>query len=73
MKNVVISIRYTTLAGRTLQRWDCPLRGRKPAVIARDWWNQIQKEVYTDELIEVTANGEDITDKVKELEKAPLN
>ncbi|MGM0903042.1 MAG: hypothetical protein ACQEXB_18335 [Bacillota bacterium] len=67
MKNLAITIRYNSPAGRVLQQGDFPLKGRKPEQVALDWWKQIQKDVYTDELIEVTANGEDITDKIRAL------
>jgi hypothetical protein len=65
--NLSISIRYSSPAGPVLQQGDFPLRGKNPEQVALDWWKQIQREVYTDELIEVTANGEDITDKIKPL------
>lgn len=64
---VIIKIIYSTPAGKTTQQWDCPLRGRKPEVIARDWWLQIQREVFTEELLSVTVEDEDITDKVRAL------
>jgi hypothetical protein len=64
---VIISIRYTSPAGTILQQGDFRLKGRKPEQVALLWWKQIQKEVYTDELIEVIANNEDITEKVRAL------
>lgn len=64
---IQISIRYTSPAGPVLQQGEFYLKGRAPEKIAYEWWNDIQKKVYTDELIEVKANGEDITEKVKAL------
>jgi len=62
--NVSVTIRYNSPAGPVLQQGDFPLNRRKPEEVALKWWKQIQNEVYTDGLIEVTANSEDITDKV---------
>jgi hypothetical protein len=64
---VVVSIRYTSPAGPVLQQGEFYLRGKKPEEIALNWWKQIQREVYTDELISVEVNGEDITEKVRDL------
>jgi hypothetical protein len=64
---IQMSIRYTSPAGPVLQQGEFYPRDRSPALIALDWWKDIQKQVYTDELIEVKANGEDITEKVKAL------
>ena len=64
--NVLIAIKYNSPAGTVLQQGDFPLRGKKPEAIALEWWKQIQREVYTEGLIQVIVNGnEDITDKVK--------
>jgi hypothetical protein len=62
---VVVSIRYDSPAGPVLQQGEFYLRGKKPEEIALKWWKQIQREVYTDELISVEVNGEDITDKIQ--------
>jgi hypothetical protein len=65
---VIITIRYTSPAGTVLQQGDFPLRGKNPEEIALQWWRQIQKEVYTDELVSVVVGiDEDITEKVKAL------
>jgi hypothetical protein len=64
---ISISIRYTSPAGPVLQQGEFYLRGKKPEQIALNWWKQIQREVYTDELISVEVNNEDITDKIKPL------
>jgi hypothetical protein len=65
--NVIISIRYSSPAGPVLQQGEFYLRGKRPEQIALNWWKQIQREVYTDELISVEVNNEDITDKIKPL------
>jgi hypothetical protein len=50
------------------------LRGKKPEAVAFNWWKQIRKEMpYWPELVKVMCDGEDITEKVMELEKAPLD
>jgi hypothetical protein len=64
---IQISIRYTSPAGPVLQQGEFYLKGRTPESIAYEWWKDIQKKVYTDELIEVKANKEDITEKVRAL------
>lgn len=71
--NVTIQIKYLSNAGRVMQRGSFPLRGRKPEKIAYDWLQQIKRQVTYQELISVVADGDqDITEKVRELEKAPL-
>ncbi|MCM3584878.1 hypothetical protein M3182_03850 [Mesobacillus maritimus] len=64
---ISIIIKYNSPAGEVLQRGSFPLQGKRPESVAKDWWKQIQKKVYTEGLVEVTANGEDITDKVRTL------
>lgn len=65
--NIIISIRYNSPAGIVLQQGEFHLKGRKPEQITVDWWKDIQREVYTEGLIEVKVNNEDITNKVKAL------
>jgi len=65
--NVLITIRYHSPAGPVLQQGEFPLRGKKPERVAYEWWKQIQNEVYTNGLISVEVNNEDITDKVRAL------
>jgi len=65
---VIIKIRFTTPGdGMALRKWECPLRGRKPETIARDWWKQIKRETFAGDLISVTVEDEDITEKVRAL------
>ncbi|MFS0776092.1 hypothetical protein ABC255_08810 [Neobacillus sp. 3P2-tot-E-2] len=64
-----IQIHYIT-SSKAYQKGDFQLRGRKPEQVALDFWKQIQKHMsYRAELEKVICNGEDITDKVKELEE----
>ncbi|WP_423408006.1 hypothetical protein AABM38_20390 [Heyndrickxia sp. MSNUG] len=50
------------------------MRGRKSEKIAFEWLKQIKREVNFEELLEVIVDGkEDITEKVIEMEKAPLD
>jgi hypothetical protein len=72
--NVYITIKYLSPAGRVQQGGSFPLRGRKAEQIALEWIKQIQKEVYFEGLLEVIVDGDnDITEKVLEMEKAPLD
>lgn len=72
--NVRISIKYLSPAGKVQQGGSFHTRGRKPEAIAYDWIKQIKKEVYFEELLEVMVDGnEDITEKVLEMQKAPLD
>ncbi|MBT2758006.1 hypothetical protein J7E71_19225 [Mesobacillus foraminis] len=71
--NVTIKIRYNSPAGIVTQRGTFPLKGRKPERVAFDWLQLIKKEVNYEGLIEVTADSDlDITELVREMEKAPL-
>jgi hypothetical protein len=65
--NVLITMRYLSPAGPVLQQGEFYLKGRTPEIIAYEWWNQIKKDVYTEGLVEVKVNGDDITEKVKAL------
>lgn len=72
--NVLIKISYVSNENEVMQRGSFPLRGKKPEEVAYAWWKQIRKEMpYWPELEKVIVDGEDITEKVKELEKALLD
>jgi hypothetical protein len=65
---ISIEITYNSPVGKVLQRGNFPLKGKLPEVVAFDWWKDIRRNVYTEELILVVVNGdEDITEKVTEL------
>ncbi|MBT2758811.1 hypothetical protein J7E71_23355 [Mesobacillus foraminis] len=71
--NVTIKIRYNSPAGIVTQGGTFPLKGRKPEKVAFEWLQLIKKEVNYEGLNEVIAEGDlDITDLVREMEKAPL-
>lgn len=73
--NVKIQITYMTDGGRTQQSGTFPLRRKKPEELAFEWLQQIKRKMYTYQtLISVIVDGkEDITKKVLEMEKAPLD
>jgi len=72
--NITIQISYISNDNKVMQRGSFPLRRRKPEVVAYDWFKEIRREMpFGAELEKVIADGEDITELVKELEKAPLS
>jgi hypothetical protein len=72
--NVLIVIHYISADNKVMQKGSFPLRGKTKEQVAYEWLRQIKRQMsYYEELEKVTADGEDITDKVKELEKAPLD
>jgi hypothetical protein len=67
-------MRFRTQVHKTRQAGEFPLKGRKPEQIAVEWLYQISKEgTWVEEVYEVLANGEDITEKVIKLREAPFN
>jgi hypothetical protein len=72
--NVLIQISFVSNGNKVLQRGSFPLRGKNKVEVAFTWWKQIRREMPFGGVLErVIADGEVITEKVKELEKAPLN
>jgi hypothetical protein len=74
--NVIIQIHYITIEnnGRILQRGSFLLKRRKPEQVALEFWEWIKREMTVEIKLErVIADGEEITELVKELEKAPLD
>ncbi|MBT2656602.1 hypothetical protein J7E81_15390 [Bacillus sp. ISL-18] len=70
--NITIEIHYKA-DSNIMQRASFPLKGRKPEYIALQFWKDIKKELpYNAVLEQVISAGEDITEKVKELEKQQL-
>jgi hypothetical protein len=68
--NVSIQIHYIANENKVLQRGAFPLRGRKPELVALEFWKWIKGEnPYECEIEKVFVDGEDITEKVKELDK----
>lgn len=71
---VLIVIHYISNDNQVMQRGSFPLRGKTKEDVAFDWWKQIQKEIpYWPEIVKVVVDGEDITEKVKEMDEAPLD
>ncbi|MFS0776274.1 hypothetical protein ABC255_09730 [Neobacillus sp. 3P2-tot-E-2] len=71
---VLIQIHYITSDNKILRRGSFQLKGRSKEETALDFWRWIKKEhPYECEIEKIICEGEDITDKVKELEKAHLD
>jgi hypothetical protein len=71
---VRIQVTYLTDGGRAQQSGSFPLKRLKPEEIAFQWLQEIKRKVTYQELISVFVdNNVGITDKVRELEKAPLD
>jgi hypothetical protein len=72
--NVLIVIHYISNDNKVMQRGSFPLKRRTKEQVAYEWLRQIKRQMpYYEELEKVTADGEDITEKVKKLEKTPLD
>lgn len=71
--NITIMIKYNSPAGTVSQGGTFPLKRRTPEQVAFEWLLEIKREVYFDGLVEVIVDGDqDITELVREMEKAPL-
>lgn len=70
---IAVQIQYITeLGNKVLQRGSFPAKGRKPEKVAYDWWRELKKEMNVEIKMEkVMIDGEDKTEEVKEMEKAP--
>jgi hypothetical protein len=65
---VLIVLHYISNDNKVMQRGSFPIRGKSKEQVACEWLRQIKKQMpYYEELEKVTADGEDITEKVKEL------
>lgn len=73
MKEVFIKIHYWGPAGRVEQSGSFPLRGKRPEEVALDWWDKEVGRGYQREIGKITANDEDITEKVLEVRKERWN
>lgn len=72
--NARIQITYITEGGRAQQSGTFLLKRRKSEEVALDWIKEVKRQVTYKELISVIVDGkDDITEKVLELEKAPLD
>lgn len=73
MNDIVLQIHYITNENKVLQRGTFPLKGRTHEKVALDFWKQIKRSMpFECELEKVIVDGEDRTEKVKEIEIAPL-
>jgi hypothetical protein len=69
-----VSLRIDYIAStKVSQSGSFPLRGRKPEKVALEWWKELKKETsYRATLEKVTADGDEITQLVKDLEEEEL-
>lgn len=71
---IYIEILYVSSNTRVSQGGSFPLRGGKPEQVALQFWKQIKKDMsYHAQIEKITADGEDITQLVKDLENQSLN
>jgi hypothetical protein len=71
--NVSIRIDYIA-SSKVSQTASFPLRRRTKEQVAYEWWKYLKKETsYRATLDKVFADGDDITDLVKELEEKEWN
>ncbi|OIK14261.1 hypothetical protein BIV60_12200 [Bacillus sp. MUM 116] len=71
--NVSIELHFISNENKVMRRGEFPLRRKRPEEVAFEFWKQIKREMpFGGELVRVKASGEDITELVMELEKAPL-
>lgn len=63
--NVTIKLMLVVNGIRIAKGGTFPLRKRKPEQVAFDWIKEIKKEMNVESVLEVIADGEDITEKVK--------
>jgi hypothetical protein len=72
--NLTIAITFLSRGIRVQPKGSFQKRGRKPEKVAADFIQEIKKEMDIEGLISVIVDGkEDITEKVKEMIKAPLD
>jgi hypothetical protein len=70
---VLIVIHYKSNDNKIFRRGSFPLRGKSKEAVALEFWKWIKREMpFECEIEKVIVDGEDITEKVKEMEKAPL-
>ncbi|MEH7248958.1 hypothetical protein V7114_19490 [Neobacillus niacini] len=67
--NITIEIHYAT-SSRAYQKGSFQHRGKRPEMVALEFWKQIQKDLsYNAVLEKVISAGQDITQLVEDLEK----
>jgi hypothetical protein len=60
---ILIEVHYTSSGSSIMRRGSFPLRGKTKEQVALSWWKEIKKEM---------PDGEDITEIIKQMQKAPL-
>jgi hypothetical protein len=72
--NVLIVVHFISSDNKVMQRGSFPLLRKTKEQVAFEWWKKIRRDMpYGGELEKVLADGEDITEKVKELDQSPLD
>jgi hypothetical protein len=70
---LLIVIHYISNDNKLFRRGAFPLKGKLKEAVAWDFWKWIKREhPFECEIEKVIVDGEDITENVKEMEKAPL-
>ena len=73
MKDVSLQIFDISNENSVTQRGSFPLSGKTKEVVAYEWFRKIKSEMpFGAELEKVIADGDNNTEKVKEIEKAQL-
>jgi hypothetical protein len=71
---VLIRIDYITNDNKVMRRGEFPLKRNTPEQAAYEFWQWIKNEhPFACELETVMCDNDDITEKVKELDAAPLD
>jgi hypothetical protein len=71
---VLIRIDYITNENKVMRKGEFPLRGKIKEQAAYEFWQWIKNEhPYECEIEKVIVDNEDITEKVMELDAAPLD
>lgn len=71
--NIHIEVHFVANKNRVLKQGSFPLKGRKPEIVAFNWWKEIKRELPVDYLEKILVNGEEITKQITELDKlSPL-
>ncbi|MEH7249180.1 hypothetical protein V7114_20685 [Neobacillus niacini] len=72
--NVLIVIHYISSENKVMRRGEFPLKRKTKEEAALEFWKWIKREHPYECIIEkVIVDGEDITERVEELERSRLN
>jgi hypothetical protein len=65
---ILIVIHYISLDNKVMRRGSFPLRGKTKEAVSLEFWKWIKREhPFECELEQVIVDGEDITERVKEM------